>query len=131
MSSGIAVLIAAFMVPSAMCLYYAWRACAKLRMDSNKEEWRERSLIVAVLLASLSQLLVTAFLIQGYHLEGQSYATRVSLPWLVVNLTSLLSWLIAFFLVILGKGGVRRPLLIWCFVMPMTSCFIFMSGYTY
>jgi hypothetical protein len=131
MAVGIAVFILGLMSPAAICLYYAWRGWVKLGTDSREKMWREYLLMVGVVLASISQLLVTTFLIHGYHPEGQSYATRVSLPWLIANLTTLISWILAFLMVILGKGSMRRPLLIWCFVMPVTSSLIFGIGYTY
>ena len=131
MSIGIAVLITAFMVPSAMCLYFAWRAWAKLRMDSNKKGWRERSLMVGVVLASLCQLMVTAFLFSGFRADEQSFATSVSLPWAIANWASLLSWIVALAAVTLGKGSIRRPLLIWCLVTPAAFWIIFMMGYDY
>jgi hypothetical protein len=131
MSFGIAVFIAAFMVPSAMCLYYAWRAWAKLRMDSTKKGWRERLLMVGVVVASICQLMVTAFLFTGFRSGGQSFATRVSLPWAIANWASLLSWIISLAAATLGKGSIRRPLLIWCLVTPAASWIIFMMGYDY
>jgi hypothetical protein len=88
-------------------------------------------LIVGLTLASLSQLLVTAFLLTGFRAGGQSFATRVSLPWAIANWASLLTWILTLITVALGKGRVRRPLLIWGLLIPVTSWIVFMMGYDY
>jgi hypothetical protein len=131
MSFGGATFIVGLMIPSGICLFYARREWVKDVMVFREKSWRQRLLMVGVVLASLSQLLVTIFLVRGFRSEGQSYATRASTPWAIANWTSLLSWTLTFVIVILGKGSNRRPLLIWCFVMPITSWLIFMVGYNY
>jgi hypothetical protein len=100
-------------------------------MDTTELGWRAGLLIVGLVLASLSQLLVTAFLLIGFRSDGQSFATPVSLPWAIANWTSLLTWVLALVTVALGKGTIRRPLLIWGLVIPVTSWIIFMMGYDY
>jgi hypothetical protein len=119
------------MTPSAICLYYAWRACVKSGIYPTKNAWRAQLLTGGVVLASLCQLLVTAFLLSGFRSGVQSFATRVSLLWAIANWASLISWSLALASVTLGKGSIKRPLLIWCFVTPAASWIIFMMGYNY
>jgi hypothetical protein len=131
MSVGTVIFVLGLMSPSVICLYYAWKAWDKLGTTPTKNGWRAQILIAGVMLASFSQLLVTAFLLAGFRSDGQSFATRVSLPWAIANWTSLLSWLLSLAAVVLGKGSIRRSLLVWCFLMPMASWIIFMMGYDY
>ena len=131
MSIVVVIFVLGLMSPSLICLYYAWKAWVKLGMTPTKNGWRAQVLMVGVMLASLSQILVTAFLLTGFRSGGQSFATRVSLPWAIANWTSLLSWLLSFAAVALGKGSIRRSLLVWCFLIPMASWIIFVMGYDY
>jgi hypothetical protein len=125
------IFVMGFMSPSAICLIYAWRARVKLGVASIGHGWRAGSLVVGLVLASLSQSLVTAFLLVGFRSDRQSFAERVSLPWAIANWTSVLSWILALVTVALGNGRVRRPLLIWGVVIPVTSWIIVMMGYDY
>jgi hypothetical protein len=128
---GIVVFILGFMSPSAVCLYYALRAWSKLGTNSTTIGWQARLLMVGVVLASVCQLLVTAFLLTGFRSDGQSFATPVSLPWAIANWISLVSWVLALVTVAFGKGGMRRPLLIWSLVIPVASWIIVMMGWNY
>jgi hypothetical protein len=131
MTVGTVIFVVSFMSPPAICLIHAWRTLVKIGTGEIEHRWRSRLLIVGLTLASVSQLLVTAFLLTGFHSGGQSFATRVSLPWAIANWTSLLTWILTLIIVALGKGTVRRPLLIWGLVMPVTSWIVFMMGYDY
>ena len=131
MAIGIVIFVVGLMSPSAICLLYAWRAWVNTGSDSIEHGWRAGLLMVGLVLASLSQLLATAFLLTGLHSNEQSFATRVSLPWAIANWASVLSWILALAAVALGKGRGRRPLLIWGLVIPVASWIIVMIGYDY
>jgi hypothetical protein len=131
MTLGTLILVMGFMSPSAICLIYAWRVRVILGMDSSEHGWRIGALLVGLILASLSQLLATAFLLTGFRSDEQSFASPVSISWAITNWITLLTWILALFTVALGKGPVRRPLLIWGLVMPVTSWIIIMMGYDY
>jgi hypothetical protein len=131
MTLGTLIFVMGFMSPSALCLIYAWRAQIKLGMNSIDHGWRAGLLMVGLVLASLSQLLATSFLLVGFRLDEQSFAKPVSLPWAIANWTTLLTWILALVMVAVGSGRIRRPLLIWGLVMPGTSWIIVMMGYDY
>jgi hypothetical protein len=99
--------------------------------NSIEHGWRSRLLIVGLIFASLSQLLVTTFLLVGIHSGEQSFATQVSFPWAIANWISLLTWVFTLVTVALGKGSSRRSLLIWALLIPVTSWIVIMMGYDY
>src|SRR6266700_1811529 len=131
MTFGTVILVLGFMSPSAFCLTYAWRARVKLGTEFTEHGWRAGALIVGLMAATLSQLLATAFLLIGFHSSEQSFAERVSLPWAIANWIMILTWLLALATVALGRGSLRRSLLICGLVMRVTSWIIFMMGYDY
>ena len=131
MTLGTVIFVLSFMSPPAICLIYAWRAWIKIRTDSTDHGWRSSLLKIGLILASSSQLLVTAFLLTGFRSNEQSFTARVSLPWAIANWASLLTWAFTLVMVAVGKGRGRSTLLIWALLIPVTSWIVFMMGFDY
>jgi hypothetical protein len=125
------IFVVGFMSPSAICLIYAWWAYVNSRKGPIEPRWRAALLKIGLVLASLSQVLATSFLVQGFRSDAQSFAEPVSRPWAIANTTTLASWVLALVTVALGNGRVRRPLLVWGLVFPVACWVVIMMGYDY
>jgi hypothetical protein len=131
MSAWTTIFVLGFSTPSTICLILGWRAWVKGRSSASEHEWREVLLTIGLILASVCQVLATAFLVNGFRSDRQSFAERVSDLWAVSNWTTTLSWLLVLATVVLGKGRVRLLLLVWALVIPVTSWIVVMTGYDY
>jgi len=120
--------VAFFMAVPSACLIYGWQHAKR---EPDKEGWREELATIGLALATLCLALISGFLFQGYHPHGQSYATRASSLWLILNWVSVGTWALACLAVALGKGSLRLSLFIWCLAMPLFAYMAFMTGFTY
>src|SRR5256885_912955 len=71
----IVIFILAAFTPAIICLFYAWRANLDERAQYGRAVWRARILTIGVCLATLSQLLLLSFLLQGFP-RGQTVVCR-------------------------------------------------------
>jgi hypothetical protein len=122
------VFVAAFMSPSAACLIYAWRRFADF---SGLITWREKLLHFALPVATLSLLLISGFLIQGWIWDGQSYIEAPTPTWHVLKRIGLLCWMFVCCASLLGKGKIRKPVLIWCISLPLLTLLVLWMGLLY
>ena len=120
-----------FMTPSMACLILAWRAKLMELSDSRNTKLLARLLAGGIGFATLSQLLVLGFLIQGYDPDAQSFATPPPRPWIISNWIAVFGWLCAIVAIIGGKGRARRPLFLWTLVTPVAACFFEEMAYRY
>jgi hypothetical protein len=131
MKTQIFAFIFASITPAVASLGYAWRAHLKNLPEPKSSEWRTRILTIAVFLATLSQLLVTGFLLQGFHGDRQSFVERVSLPWAIANWVTLLGWTFAVVAAAIGQGSAKRPLIFWVLIAPISAWFVVQMGWNY
>jgi len=86
---------------------------------------------LALPFAFLSLLLTSGFLIREWRWDEQSFADRPPLYWAVLNWVNLVSWGLACGAALLGKGKLRKAVLLWCVSLPLLAYFVFMMGYNY
>lgn len=122
--------VAIFMSLPAICLIYGWRVRGQL--DPGPESgWRAKLLTLGLCLATLSLLVTSGFLFQGFDSNGQSFAGPPPRHWVILNWLSALAWTLAFLAAVLGKGRLRRPLFLWCVCMPLAAWIVIEMGYRY
>lgn len=121
----------ASITPAVVCLAYGWRARLKGSLESEGNGLRTRILTVALTLATLSQVLVTGFLLQGFHGDRQSFVERVSLPWAIANWITLAGWTFCAVTAVIGRGRARRPLFFWIVIAPVSAWFVIQMGWNY
>lgn len=121
-------LVTIFMALPAACLIYGWWQSSD---TVNSESWRQKLLQLGFPFASLSLLLTSAFLIRGWRWHEQSFADRPPTYWAVLNWINLLSWVFGCFAALLGKGKLRRSLMVWCISLPLFAWIAFMLGFDY
>src|SRR5260370_17120649 len=131
MKTRIFAFIFASIAPAVACLGYAWRGQLRNLHESKSREWRRRILTIAVRLATLSQLLVTGFLLQGFHGDRQSFVERVSLPWAIANWVTLLGWTFVVVAAAIGRGPAKCPLFIWVVIAPISAWFVVQMSWNY
>jgi len=66
--------VAIFMSLPAICLIYGWRVRDQLDAGSIEGGWRAKLLTLGLCLATLSLVVTSGFLFQGFHSNGQSFA---------------------------------------------------------
>lgn len=86
---------------------------------------------LALPFAFLSLLLTSAFLIREWRWDEQSFTDRPPDYWAVLNLINLASWILVCCAAFLGKGRLRKAMLLWCVSLPLLAYFVFMMGYDY
>ncbi len=123
-----AALVAVFMALPAACLISCWRRSVDTSPPANR---REKLLQLALPFAFLSLLLTSAFLIREWRWDEQSFADRPPLYWAVLNWINLASWIFVCCAALLGKGKLRKAMLVWCISLPLLAYFVFMMGYDY
>jgi len=93
--------------------------------------WRAKLLTLGFYLATLSLVVTSGFLLQGFHSSGQSFAEPPPRHWVILNWISALAWVIVLLAAALGKGRLRRPLFLWCVIMPLAAWIVTEIGYRY
>jgi hypothetical protein len=117
--------------PAVACLLWAWRAQLKNPPNPESATWRSAILSFAIYLATPSQFLVTSFLLHGFHGDSQSFIERVSLPWAVANWVTFLGWTFVVTAAAIGQGRLKRPLLFWSVIAPLSAWFVVQIGWNY
>src|SRR5712692_3015657 len=120
-----------FMSFPAICLIYGWRRWGQAETRPVGDDWRAKLLIVGLCLATLSLLLTSGFLLQGFHSNGQSFAGPPPRHWVILNWLSTLAWTLVLLAAALGKGRSRRPLFLWYLSMPLAAWIVIEMGYRY
>ena len=118
------------MVIPATCLIYGWRARGQVGTLVDGA-WRLKLPTPGLWFATLSQLLTSGFLIQGFRSDEQSFAEPAPLFWAMLNWVSVLAWGVALVTTALGKGRLRLPLFLWVLSMPLAAWIVIMMGYDY
>jgi len=113
-----------------ICLIYGWRVRGQVG-TVTVADWRLKVLTPGLWFATLSQLLVSGFLIQGFRSEEQSFAEPAPFPWDLLNWVSVLAWCAAFVTTALGKGRLRLPLFLWALSIPLVAWIVILMGYDY
>jgi hypothetical protein len=111
----------------ASCLIYGWGQIGKL----TQSDWRLMVPTPGLCFATVSQLLVSGFLIQGFRSDAQSFAEPAPLHWMILNWLSVLAWGVTLLATALGKGRLRLPLFLWGLSMPLAAWIVIMMGYDY
>jgi hypothetical protein len=93
--------------------------------------WRSNVLSVGMWLGALTQVLVSAFLARGFHLNGQSFVEKAPTMWRELNSISLFSWALVVTSVLLGKGLGKRTLLVWILTIPLAAGIVIIIGMCY
>jgi hypothetical protein len=124
-------LVTFFMGLPAICLIYAWKTWGRFRREVSQGGWRQRLLTFGLPSATLSLLLVSGFLAQGYRWDEQSFVGPPPLHWAVLNWISFLAWIFVCFASVIGRGKLRVPLSLWCFVMPLLTIACMLMGFYY
>ena len=114
----------------AICLIYGWEAWGQARKLSAGD-WRVMLSTPGLWFATLSQLLASGFLIQGFRSDAQSFSEAAPFIWVILNWISVLAWGLALWATVLGKGRLRLPLLLWVLSMPVAAWLVVMMGYNY
>ena len=114
----------------AICLIYGWRAWGQTR-KLPAGDWRVMLPTPGLYFATLSQLLASGFLIQGFRSDAQSFAEPASFFWVGLNWVSVLTWGLALWAIALGKGRLRRPIFFCVLSMPLAAWVVIMMGYDY
>jgi hypothetical protein len=122
------VFVSVFMSPSAACLVYAWWNSGNF---SRLATWREKLLYASLPLATLSLLLISGFLIQGWIWDGQSFLQKPAPIWKVLNRIAQLSWILACSAALIGKGKIRKAVSLFCVSLPLLTFFVFWMGFLY
>ncbi len=123
--------VAIFMSLPAICLIYGWRVRYQLDAGLTEGGWRARLLTPGLCLATLSLVVTSGFLFQGFDPNGQSFAGPPPRHWVILNWLSALAWTLALLAAALGKGRSRRPLFLWCVCMPLAAWIVIEMGYRY
>lgn len=131
MTIGAILGVIAVCSPSAICLIFAWLRSKDSLEDASVQSWRATIAAAGLVLASVSQLLITAFLASGYHSQGQSFAQPAPRAWIVSNSMSVVAWAAVLLAAFLGTGKTKQALLYWAILMPLESGLIIMSGSTF
>ncbi len=127
--TGVLVVTFVMGIP-AICLIYGWRARGQVGTVAETD-WRLKVPTPGLWFATLSQLLASGFLIQGFRSDAQSFAEPAPTPWIILNWVSALAWAVALTTAALGKGRLRLPLFIWVLSMPLAAWVVIMMGYDY
>lgn len=124
------IFVSVAMIPSAACLVYAWKSLCYPR-ESVAEDWRYAALIIGLFFATLGQILAFGFLAQGFQADSQSFAEPAPLFWVIANWITLMSWVLVLFSLVIGKGPMRRSMLLWSLITPVAAWLVIMMGYYY
>lgn len=131
MKTRIFAFIFASIAPAVACLIWAWWVHLEDPSKPENVNWRSGILSVAIYLATLGQVLVTWFLLHGFHGDSQSFVERVSLPWAVANWVTFLGWTFVVTAAAIGQGRLKRPLLFWSVIAPLSAWFVVQIGWNY
>ena len=123
--------VAIFMGLPAICLIYGWRVRHQLDARPREGGWRAKLPTPGLCLGTLSLVVTSGFLFQGFHSNGQSFAGPPPRHWMILNWLSALAWTLALLAAALGKGRLRRPLFLWCVCMPLAAWIVIEMGYRY
>jgi hypothetical protein len=116
------------MSPAAACLVYAWWKSRDFLLLAT---WREKLLYASLPLATLSLLLISGFLIQGWIWDGQSFVQKPAPIWHILNRIAQLSWIFVCCAALLGKGKIRKAVSIFCIGLPLLALFVSWMGFLY
>jgi|SRR5216684_532974 len=126
---GILFVTFAMVIP-AVCLIYGWRVRGQIGTPMESDR-RLKLPTLGLWFATLSQLLASGFLIQGFKSDEQSFAEPAPPYWAILNWVSVLFWYVALVSAALGKGRPRLPLFLWALSMPLAAWIVIMMGYDY
>src|SRR5258708_8102447 len=113
--------VAIFMSLPAICLIYGWRVRGQPDAGRMESGWRAKLLRLGLCLATLSLLVTSGFLFQGFDSNGQSFAGPPPRHWLILNWLSALAWTLDFLPALLDNGMLRRPLFLWSIFIPLPT----------
>jgi hypothetical protein len=114
----------------ASCLIEGWRAWGQAGKPM-RGNWRSMVPTAGLCFATMSQLLASGFLIQGFQSDAQSFAEPAPLYWVILNWLSVLSWSVALIVSAVGKGKIQLELFRWSLIMPLAAWIVFLMGYDY
>jgi hypothetical protein len=115
----------------AACLVWAWRGSARQSGQSVSPTLRENLQVASLLLATLSMLLICAFIYSNYNPNGASFVSPAPRGWIISNRVALTTWLLAGLTLATGKGKLWLPLLLWTITTLLFACFIIFMGSIY
>jgi hypothetical protein len=123
--------VAIFMSLPAICLIYGWRVRGQVDTGPMEGGWRAKLLTLGLYSATLSLLVTSGFLFQGFDSSAQSFASPPPRHWVILNWLSALAWTLALLATVFGKGRLRRALFLWCVCMPLAAWMVIEMGYRY
>src|SRR5216683_4342780 len=126
---GILFVTFAMVIP-AVCLIYGWRVRGQIGTPMEGDR-RLKLPTPGLWFATLSQLLTSGFLIQGFRSDAQSFAEPAPVYWAILNWVSVLAWGVALLTTALGKGRLRLALFLWVLSVPLAAWIVIMMGYDY
>jgi hypothetical protein len=124
-------LLLMYMGIPAACLIWAWRGSTRQSGQGASATTREKLQIASLLLATLSMLLICAFIYSNYNPNGASFVSQAARGWIISNRVALTTWLLAGLTLAVGKGKLWLPLLLWTISAPLCVCFIIFMGSIY
>lgn len=92
---------------------------------------RENLQVASLLLATLSMLLICAFVYSNYNPNGDSFVSPAPRGWIISNRVALATWLLGSLTLAVGKGKLWLPLLLWTISTPLCAGFIIFMGSVY
>jgi hypothetical protein len=130
MGKAIAFVLAVMALPVS-CLGWAWHVHLDKRSKELKAGLRQKLSAIGIYCASLSQFLMLFFLLQGFHGDRQSFTEPATSPWVVGNWVALICWVFVLCVVVVGRGALKRALLVWIVTAPVAAWLVVMMGYDY
>jgi hypothetical protein len=115
----------------AACLIRAWTLLARKSDQDTGKAWRERLHFLSLLLATLSMLLICAFIYSNFNPNGVSFAFPASRAWIISNRAAVIAWVLAGLMLAFGKSKFWLPLLLWTITAPLCAVFIMFMGTLY
>jgi hypothetical protein len=99
-----ALFVTVVMALPASCLIYGWREWGQTGKLAQSD-WRSMVPVPGLCFATVSQLLASGFLIQGFHSDGQSFAEPAPTHCIIFNCLSVLACGVTLLTSALAKGG--------------------------
>jgi hypothetical protein len=125
-----ALFVTVVMALPTSCLIYGWRVPGQIG-KLTQSDWRLMAPTPGLCFATVSQFLVSGFLIQGFRSDAQSFTEPASTHWIIFNWLSVLAWGVTLLTGAVGKGRLRLPLFLWSISIPLATCIVIMMGYDY
>lgn len=110
------------------CLIWAWRCSVRRIGQSMRPTLRENLQVASLLLATLSMLLICAFVYSNYNPNGASFMSPAPRGWIISNRLALATWLLASLTLAVGKGKLWLPVLLWTISAPLCASFYHFYG---